>query len=1288
MAITCNIEAGSVKIFRRIILILALLLITGLVFLLGTTAGLKTALTLADRLPGKPVMIAAKRVEGRLLGHFILHDATLETPTLSVKLNRTELLWSPSGLLKGEVSIDQLIVADGQIALASSETDDTPTQSTIGWLPDVSLEAVNISSVQVKTASDSYSIESISGKAALQSGQLTLSDTQLLMPGLVASVSGAVNLQQSSIDDLQLQWDWQPPELLLPVRGSGRLKGDAENMNLTVALDSPTASLINAEIQQALTTPTWQAEFSMAQINLQHSVSAEMPDVNLLLKGHSNGNIEVASIDVAGSVIFDGVERPWKIDAKVPLTDNSYPELAISSGQAQLTITPDKEHKEMAALKLNIPYLAELWPGLSGQIKGDAELTGSRLRPAVNLSIAGSDLVAGEQSLRRIEVEADFNSALPADVPFQIAAVLEMAHIAGYKIDGNLQLQGTPQDASLDFKLTEAGQGAIQMLLNGTLTKEVLTAKIEQLILNHPETGQWQAKQGAKLMVKQGAGELSLACLQRKDASICSDVAWQNQRIDTSLDIKSLQLETIPFLAQLSDYQLNGRLDGQLNASVDKTIVEKFSTDIELTNGSLTHRLQSGDQQRMKFRTITLKGEEVEDKLKLDLKLNDAYEGMLQATVSLPANLQLLQKPDAKVTGRLNADLPQLERFNVFLQQAILPAGKVLADIRLDGSLTAPRLSGEAALQVPVIELGEPATVFRKSRVELKLDGTDISLQGQSELAGRPFRLHGSGRYSGIDDWHAGFTAQADGIPLASIPAISLQDDFALEGNLKTKIDVAIDSQLKVEKLDAELAVGNGILTRTFIDGEKERLVISDLRLAAHNEKDQLLVSGLLKDDKNGRLDMKLMLPAQLDRLSETDLALDGKLSADFPNLQAFGIFLDDVSLPEGRFLAAISVSGSTASPQLKGNASLDVPRLDLTEPVISFDNTHLDIQLSGNELSLIGSSMIDSRPVVLDGTAMLQSVDMWNTKLKLTAESIRLDDVFGSSLQTSPDLVLLIEPGMLKLSGDIVVEGSEIVIRDLSSTIRPSSDVRIVGKEKTATPPWRVITDIGLNLTGENRLRIAGFNGLLDGNIRVRSETGKLTSGEGALTVTEGTYRAFGATVPIRRGRLEFIGGTLDDPAIQIESRRRVEQREVGFDVSGTLQTPIVTLVSNPSMDQSEILSWLLFGRGAGDGSGASTALLASSIQTTLGREEKESFLQRMLGQMGMSGVNVDSDLASGGVGLSTQLTPRLLIKYRVDVWEQTNRLILRYHLNQHWALEGISGNEGGADILYEREH
>ena len=1273
--------------FWRMMFIMAGLLIIGLAFLLATTAGLKTALTMANHLSGDQVTIAANSVEGRLLGPLVLHQAKLETPGLAIELNYTELVWNPSGLLKGEIIIKQLIFADGQLSLVASEAVDSPSKSEPGWLPDIALDALKISSLQVKTDTDSYTIDSISAQAELQSGQLTLLDTQLVMPGLVASITGGVNLQHFSIADLQLQWDWQTPAILLPVRGSATLNGDAEIIKLTAALDSPTRSLISAQIEQLLTTPTWQAEFSMAQLNLRHSVSAEMPDVDLLLQGHSKGNSETASVDASGSVIFEGVERPWKIGASVPLADDSYPKLAISSGQARLNITPDTERADTATFKLNIPDLAELWPGLSGQIKGDGELLGSRTRPTVKLSMDGSHLVAGVQSIRRIELQAQVDSTLPADVPLQLTTIFEKANIAGYEIDGNLQLQGTPQDASLMLKLAEAGQGNIQLRLKGSLANETLTAAIEELVLNHPDSGQWSAKQGAELMLRQGAGKLSLACLQRKDASICSDISWQHDYFDTQLNIRSLQLATVPFLAQLSDYQLAGRLDGQLNATVDSSRVEKFSTAIELTDGALTHRAATGELSSMKLRTVTLNGTDENGKLKLDLKLNDTHEGLLHAKVELPADLQLLQKPDTNITGQIDANLPQLESFNVFLQQAILPPGKLTADIRFDGSRQAPRFSGEAVLQVPLIELGEPATVFSNSSVKLQLDGSDIQLQGLSELAGRPVRLDGRGQYTSLDDWHANFTAQADGIQLADIPVIILQDDFALDGSLRVKIDASIDNQLKIERLDAEVALDNGQLTRTFVDGEKEELAIRDMRITARSEKDLLLVSGQLQDANDGRLDMKLKLPAQLDRLSLKDLDLDGQLSADFPTLQAFAIFLDDVSLPAGRFSAEIAVKGTSASPLLKGKASLDVPRLDLTEPVISFDNTHLDISLNGNELSVKGSSQIDSRPLVLEGAAQLQSVDEWNTKLKLTAESISLDNVFGSSIQTSPDLLLFIEPGMIKLSGDIVIEGSEIVIRDLSSTIRPSSDIRIVGEERATSPPWRVVTDIGLRLTGENRLRVAGFNGLLGGNVRVRSETGKLASGTGALTVHEGTYRAFGATVPIRSGRLEFIGGAIDDPAIQIESRRRVEQREVGFDVTGTLQTPVVTLVSNPSMDQSEILSWLLYGRGAGSGSAASTALLASSIQTALGREEKESFIQGMLGKMGMTGVNLETDLASGGVGLSTQLSPRLFIKYRVDVWEQTNRLILRYHLNQNWALEGISGDEGSADILYEKE-
>gem|GEM_PF-2617560 len=1274
---------------KRTLLIALACSIAGLVFLLGTTAGLRTVMLLADRLAGDAVTVAADSAEGRLLGNFVLHGTRIKSPLLSVKLERVEMVWHPRSLLNGKISIERLVIADGQLSLTAAETDNgrsDEAENVIGWLPDVSLDSLVVSALQINSVSNKYLIESLSGSASHLSGQLTLSETVLLMPGLSASMKGEANLKQLSVTGMQVQWSWQHPQLLQPLRGSADLNGDAANLKLSATLDSPANVMITADIAQLLEAPTWQAEFSIARVNLHNSVSKELPDVDLLLQGRSLGSFDMASLDATGSVIFEGVERPWKIDASVPLVDDGFPQLAMSSGQALLTVKPETERKNAAIFQINVPNLAELWPGLSGRIKGDGELLGPRLQPAVQLSLDGSDLVAGEQRLKRIEVRGHFDSSLSPDAPFDLTAVVDKAHIAGYEIDGNLKLLGTPQDARLDVSVSETGQSEMQMQLAGAVTKDALNATIEKLLLNSPDIGQWQAAQGAELVVKKDSGQLSGACLQQKDSSICSDVAWHNSRMDTRLEIKSLQLGTLPLLTRLNDYQLTGRLHGQLHASVDKTRVEKLSADIALSDGVLTHHLQNGEKQIMKFRSVTMKATDDNDQLQLDVKLTDADEGLLQARVSLPADIERMLMPETKISGQLDADLPRLENLNVFLQQGILPVGNIRAAIQLEGTLQSPRMSGEAVLQVPLLKLGNPATVFSRSILNMQLDGSDIKLQGESELAARPLLIEGEVNLASIENWRAHLKANIDGVPVSAIPAVSLRDDFTLDGNMRAKLDIAIDSQLKVERLDAEIALEQGLLRRRFIDGDEETLSIRGLSITGHNEKDQLLFSGRLLDANDGRLELKLMLPVQLDRLSEKNLLLDGHLSAEFPDLQAFAIFLDDVSLPAGRMAADITVGGTFAAPALKGKASLDVPRLDLTEPVLSFDNTHLDIDLHGNELTAKGSSQIDNRPIVLGGRALLQDLDRWNASLTLTAESVRLDDVFGSSLQASPDLALVIEPGMVKLSGDIVVEGSEIVIRDISSTIRPSSDVRIVDGQQGSSPPWRVITDLGLRLTGENRLRVAGFDGLLGGNVRVRSETGKLTSGEGALTVSEGTYRAFGATVPIRTGRLEFIGGTLDDPAIQIESRRRIEQREVGFDVTGTLQAPVVTLVSNPSMDQSEILSWLLYGRAAGDGSGASAALLASSIRTALGREEEESFIQRMLGGMGMAGIGVETSLTSG-VGLSKQLTPRLFIKYKVDIWEQTNRLILRYHLGQHWALEGISGDEGGVDLLYERE-
>lgn len=1183
------------KLLGRSILILIIGLLAGLVFLLGTTAGMRGVLLIADRLTGPQINISADVMEGRILGNFVLHDVRVEMPALDLQLSRASLAWHPSSLFSGVIDIQQLKLSDGQLRIFSSGSDDAPAGDGVGWLPDVTLGALDIDALTVMRDDQALEIKRFSAKAALQSQQLALTRAELQLPELTANASGAVDLQTLSFTELQLEWKWQTAELLQPVSGTAALNGDVDKMQLAATLMSPTKTVLSMELENLLSTPSWRAEFSIAQMNLQQDVLARLPDVEIVLKGSSTGNSDNAKLNATGNLLFGGSVHPWELDASIPLTGDVAPTLDIVSGQARASVQPDETQANLAYILLDIPDFAELWPGLTGQLNA-------------------------------------------------------------------------------------------QLTTKGRLGDDELNADIKQLSFNHQQLGEWRTDTSSALSISGDSGKLIGLCLLQNEASLCTDLEWQGRRIDAQMDVKTLRFETIPLLSQLDEYHLNGRLNGQLQATLDNTLVKQLNIDLTMTDGMLLHHFESGGSNVMKFQSVTLNGSEQGGQLQLELKLDDDFDGSLRARLMLPADLQTLLLPDTPVQGQIDATLQQLDSIGVFLQEITLPAGNLTAGIQLGGSMQAPRFTGSAVLQVPLFEAGEPATVFRQTKLEMQLDGVDISLAGQSELAGQLLKLSGQASIASIEDWHASLTVQADDIPVSAIPAISQPEEVTLAGLLGLNLKLSLNSKLEVERLDGEFLLKNGMLTRRFIDGDVEELEIRDLRITAAKKKDMLSITGKLQDAYDGNLKVDMTLPTQLRSLSKTDLPLKGSLTADFPRLQAFGIFLDDITLPEGTFSANINVAGTRAAPLLKGRAALQVPKIELTEPVISFDDTRLDIELVRNVLNAKGGSYIGGRPLTLDANAVLQDFDDWQATMNLSGDSIKLEDIFGSSLQTSSKLNLALAPGRVNLTGDVILEGSEIFIRDISSTVRPSSDVRFVDEENTAAAPWHITTDLGLRLTGDNRLRVAGFNGLLGGNVRVHSETGKLASGEGALTVMEGEYRAYGATVPITRGRLEFIGGALDDPAIQIESRRRIEQREVGFDVTGTLQSPVVTLVSSPSMDQSEILSWLLYGRAAGVTDGASTALLAGSINQMLGQEEEESFIQRMLNQMGLTGMGVEADLTSG-LKVSRQLSPRLFVKYQVDVWEQTNRLILRYLLSEHWALEGISGDEGGADILYERE-
>jgi len=79
------------------------------------------------------------------------------------------------------------------------------------------------------------------------------------------------------------------------------------------------------------------------------------------------------------------------------------------------------------------------------------------------------------------------------------------------------------------------------------------------------------------------------------------------------------------------------------------------------------------------------------------------------------------------------------------------------------------------------------------------------------------------------------------------------------------------------------------------------------------------------------------------------------------------------------------------------------------------------------------------------------------------------------------------------------------------------------------------------------------------------------------------GTYEAYGRTLALERGALNFQGA-VDNPGINVLALRKGLPVEAGVEVLGTVARPKVRLYSSPDVPEGEKLAWLVLGRGRGD--------------------------------------------------------------------------------------------------------
>lgn len=428
-------------------------------------------------------------------------------------------------------------------------------------------------------------------------------------------------------------------------------------------------------------------------------------------------------------------------------------------------------------------------------------------------------------------------------------------------------------------------------------------------------------------------------------------------------------------------------------------------------------------------------------------------------------------------------------------------------------------------------------------------------------------------------------------------------------------------------------------------------------------------------------------------RLGEELMPLRGEVGLDGLQLSPLGAFLPNMQRLEGVVSAHGRLGGDLQDPEFHGKVQLADGEVVSPQLPVSLTDIQLVTDISGQDAQLQGSFQSGDGRAQLDGSASWGG-DAWQLVLGLKGDRLRVMYEQIADLDVSPDLSIHVQPEQVMVEGRVLVPKGKITLKELpEGAIGVSDDVVVIRRkeplveDETPAANWQVMLDIELALGDSVQVEGFGLTGRLAGELRMRQRPDAVPEAAGDLHIVDGRYKAYGQNLEIRQGQLLF-SGPLTQPDLNVEAVRRVDHVVAGLRVEGEPEAPQVSLFSEPGLPQEEILSYLIRGRPL-DSEGAGSDQLLAQAALSLGIFGGQGFASSLASGLGVE----DFEVGTAGEGDDTQvelsgyLTPDLLVRYGIGVFEPVNTLTLRYRISKSFFVEAVSGLESALDFFYQFE-
>lgn len=1246
------------KWVRRIAIAFAalpLIAAAALWWLLGSNAGLRFALARAQAATQGALHVQQAR--GHLLGPLDLAGVRYDDGkgmVASVATLHLDLRFWP--LLARRVHVLALRADGVEVALPKPTAEDTSNAGTLSLQPPVALilDHVHVGTVKVTRAGEPlFASSQLDLSGSWTRGGIELRQLQLQAPDGHVDLAGNIAIGTNYRGSGTAAFAWK----LDDIEYAGKLdaRSDGNQAHLDLKLAAPAAMQLQLDLTQR-GDYAWTGKLDAPRFNPEPLIGA--------------GSLKALAIAVQGH----GDRYGGTLEGRIDL---DHDQVLLQPLRAQF----DRDYRTLTLQQLKLG---------SPQVKGNLEASGTVQladQPiSAALDIRWNDLLlpadlAGQTLASHGDLKASGNAArYHAEGDIGIGPPGKLAELA-------LNLDGTARQIILHKLALKQARGNLQA--HGTLTLQ--------------PTLTWQVEASAD---KFDPGQLFVDWNGALDFDIASQGSLPGSGPDATLEIRKLD-------GKLRERGVSG--SGELHVSRGKVIDGQLKLASGGSTVKLTARPGASNDAELQLAIASLgdwlpnAGGRLDGQFRVrglapKLSVNGQLHGQslswqkqkadtLQLIVGIPDISHPAGKLDLQ-TGNVTLQGMRFQHLNLLAEGSqgdhrlsIDARGSQLSgELDLHGALKGSRWNGTLTtldLQpqgMPGWRLQQPAPL-----------GYDNGAMNLSELcltAGDPL-LCVSAKQDKPGNLDASYRLQA--LPLA------LLLNAAGDADLPLRADGNIEGRGKIHRsaagaLSGDVSIGSAHGTISYTDDADAPLLRYDqLRLSAEltPSSQQIDLHGGLDD--GGRIDGRATI-------SGAQQALGGQLEVHLKNLAFVELFSHEVANVKGGVDGSFRLGGTLKQPDVSGEADVRGFAAEVPAAGLKLGGGQLTLETTdARQFRIHGSVHSGKGSLAVDGSAGLGAGAQ--TRLKIQGSQFTAADIPAASVVISPDLTLTQDASGIDVGGTVGIDRADVNVDKLpgAGASKASPDVVVVDeKQQQVAGKLPVSAMVKVNLGTHTHVTGMGMDGRMSGVLTVVEKPGSATIGQGQVAV-DGTYRAYGQNLKIERGQLLFASTPIDNPGLNIRAVRKLnpnatidEGQEVGLYVSGTAQRPILTVFSNPVMEQSDALSYLITGKPLSEVKGGEGSMVSAAAQV-LGSAAGDLLAKRIGSKLGVDEIGVSSNEALGGNSALTvgkYLSPRLYLSYGVGLFEPGEVVTLRYRFGKRWNFEAQQATEfSRASLNYRLE-